>query len=1502
MDHVRRPSAGRRSCLHRRYPTRIRSPPVTSAPRPSAPKPGPPPRRERWFQPRRSGYAWEQDGLDHVRRLMPSAEPYRAWATFQFTAASGRVNECDLLIVVPGGVYLVELKGHPGRVVNHGDTWQFHADRVRTLKNPLHLTDMKAKELKGQLERAARARNIDPRRIPFVRPAVFLHDPSLTSELDEVQRTGVFGLNDGSSGLPKIWDELLGLPPERESWRVTPHTAQLLEELMKHIGVSHSTAHLRFGDGWKLEPRVLDAGPGWEDRLAVRDDGLVQEGGRVRIYLAGQAASEQQREKVDRAARREYQVLQGINHRGIVQATQIREHQGGPAILFRHRETDLRLDAYLDAYGGRLSPTVRLDLVRQLAEAVRYAHNRSLYHRALSARSVYVSAHEDGSTPVLHIADWQTAARDFETTAHRTLGDTPLDSGLIADVAQVYLAPETDQEFVDPVDLDVFGVGSLAYLLLTGRPPADRRSALVDRLVADGGLHPYAVADGVSAALDDMIFRATAADVQHRLASLEDFLGLLDAAEAEAAPAERPSVTVADPLTVQPGQSLDDTWTVARVLGTGATARAVLVRRTVSDEPGPGALDSPRVFKIALDQQKDARLHAEAKALQEVGGGRIVKLLAPPRELGGRTILEIEFAGGFRSANDREAVSLGSRLRGEGRLSYEQLERFGNDLFDALDSLAARGVRHRDIKPDNLGLFKRSDGSWQLMLFDFSLADAPDQDTHAGTRGYLDPFLGGGSRARYDDHAEWYAAAVTLHEMASGVRPTWGDGQSSPLAVPKAELYVARELFEPALSEGLTRFFERALHRDVEQRFDSLRHLQEGWRQVFRHADSSPPATTPATLGARGEDVEDLREQAAAAATLTTPLEAAGLSPRAVSVAASLGAATVGALLDVAPHTISRARGAGNVIRKELNRRHRQWTHDLRKRPAAGPVQPVDPDSPEESLESVDTLAARLTPPAAGRRGTKPRPDIVAATLRLPGAVPLDPWPAQSAVAKALGISQPTVSQHLVVALEQWAAQPWLNRIRDELVVLLQEQGRMATAAELAAELRVRHGAGAGTDPAETLGKALAVVRAAADTEARKRTEGTADEDGDTEPPARLAILRRGGHIVVALEDQPGADDPTPAELADYAARLGEVATDVAERDPLPGRATVLRELRAVQAPEGMAPLADTRLVELAASMAERVGCSPRLELFPLDLDLPRALLISQAPAGVREGVGISTADLLARVRARFPGLSGLDDITYIEVGEALADARFPLEYNQDRKRFLPLLPEPRSTGLALSASALTSTGSLIAAAQRELAEGNDPRELMAGRLTAAGRRGGFVALTVKASELPGVAANLAGRFGLTDVSLGDLFLDVLRELAAEQGVSWRALLTADAKFTTSGLLGQGLASYTRLAAERVASRITSLAEQAGPRTVVIAHEAGLLARYWEAGGRDLLIALQGAARRPADVPHGLWLLVPMEDPRATPALDGRTVDVVDRASEWVVLEGLFLKELKATD
>ncbi|MEY9214304.1 serine/threonine protein kinase [Thermobifida halotolerans] len=1030
------------------------------------PRPAPP-RVIRWFQEHPSPYPHEQEALDHIRGLMPPAEPFRAWATFCFTAGSGRVNECDLLILVPRGLFLLELKAHPGRLVNNGGTWNFHAsDRVRTFRNPLHLTELKARELKDRLLWAAKATGSNVV-IPRIEAAVFLSARDLRSELDEQQRLKVYGRNDRDTGLPRIWDDLLALPPTASSEKARRELfrfAQLLPGLMKKAGVDASTAHLRFDDDWELSKSPIDGGPTWEDRLAVRRHPIREEG-RVRIYLVGERTDEDARREVERAAEREYQVLQGINHRGIVQALQFRDHRGSPAILFRHSASDLRLDAYLDTHGASLPLRVRLDLVRQLADALRYAHDRSLYHRALAARSVYVSCRDDGSDPVLRVVDWQVAARDFDTTPLSSVGDSSIHSEHVADTAEVYLAPEFDQRFADPVDLDLFGLGAVAYLVLTGRPPAVSRSELLQRLRVDGGLRPRAVADEVPEELDSLVFSVTRADVADRIESVAGFVAGLDAFEQQRAAAEQTVAAGVDPLEALPGQQVDDGWTVERVLGTGATSRVLLVRAEVVTAEGVTRPET-RVLKVALDEgERAARLRDEAEALEKVGGGRVVRLLDGPRQVHGRTVLVLEYAG---------ERSLGERLRSEGRLTYHELARFGDDLFVALDQLAGHGVRHRDIKPDNLGLFRRADRSWELKLFDFSLTRASDKNLRAGTAGYVDPFLGADPRrGRYDDHAEWYAAAVTLHEMASGERPRWGDEATSPAMTDDEVPALAAELFDTALRPGLVEFFERALHRDADQRFESLQQMREAWRRVFAAADAATPPSTPATVDASPSvPVDEARDRAAEAAELDTPLGAAGLSPAAESAAHQLGATTVGELLGVAPHLISRARGTGALVRRELNRRHRQWRTRLGQR-LERPAPVADPHGAADEAGAagaghrlgVEELARLVTPEPGGRSR---QPEAVRLLLGLPGAdgsaSPLPPWCTQSDVARRLGVKQPTVSVYHRDAIKRWVGLPELRDVRDELVGYVRAAGGVMAVEELAAELRAHRGTREGAD------------------------------------------------------------------------------------------------------------------------------------------------------------------------------------------------------------------------------------------------------------------------------------------------------------------------------------------------------------------------------------------------------------------------------------------------------
>src|SRR5262249_39797737 len=148
----------------------------------------------------------------------------------------------------------------------------------------------------------------------------------------------------------------------------------------------------------------------------------------------------------------------------------------------------------------------------------------------------------------------------------------------------------------------------------------------------------------------------------------------------------------------------------------------------------------------------------------------------------------------------------------------------------------------------------------------------------------------------------------------------------------------------------------------------------------------------------------------------------------AVSVAHTFNATTVGELLNVRLHQIVKARGAGALIRKELNRRHKQWTarlgHPASTQPTsparstplgAGPTPGSDAgQEPEATAQlTVEDMAARLTP-SAGPRGSH-KSDVVWLTLGLPRPDDVDcgaaqPWLTQGTIAQALGITQASVS------------------------------------------------------------------------------------------------------------------------------------------------------------------------------------------------------------------------------------------------------------------------------------------------------------------------------------------------------------------------------------------------------------------------------------------------------------------------------------------------------------
>ena len=142
----------------------------------------------RWHATSTSPFPWEQEALDYLRAQLPDDESWNVWLLKQFIASTGALYELDALVLSPKGLWLIEIKSHPGTLSGDQQTWTFtHEGRARVIDNPIFLTNTKAKSLRTLLESQKGARG----KIPFIEALVFCDGINLGCELDDNARAWV---------------------------------------------------------------------------------------------------------------------------------------------------------------------------------------------------------------------------------------------------------------------------------------------------------------------------------------------------------------------------------------------------------------------------------------------------------------------------------------------------------------------------------------------------------------------------------------------------------------------------------------------------------------------------------------------------------------------------------------------------------------------------------------------------------------------------------------------------------------------------------------------------------------------------------------------------------------------------------------------------------------------------------------------------------------------------------------------------------------------------------------------------------------------------------------------------------------------------------------------------------------------------------------------------------------------------------------------------------------
>jgi serine/threonine-protein kinase len=206
-----------------------------------------------------------------------------------------------------------------------------------------------------------------------------------------------------------------------------------------------------------------------------------------------------------------------------------------------------------------------------------------------------------------------------------------------------------------------------------------------------------------------------------------------------------------------------------------------------------------------------------------------------------------------------DGEDLGARLERTGRLSVKAAL---DVLLPTLAGIAAAhdaGVIHRDLKPSNIFLSRVAGRQWPKVV-DFGISkvvtaeDLTASDAVLGTVAYMAPEQARSVRSA-SFASDQYSMAVVLYECVTGALPFSGTGVFELVQAIMTAPVVAPSQVAPDVPAALDAAILRAMDRDPEKRFPSIRAFarallpfasetaQHGYAGEF---DPSPPSDEPA--------------------------------------------------------------------------------------------------------------------------------------------------------------------------------------------------------------------------------------------------------------------------------------------------------------------------------------------------------------------------------------------------------------------------------------------------------------------------------------------------------------------------------------------------------------------------------------------------------------------------------------------------------------------------------
>jgi serine/threonine protein kinase len=248
---------------------------------------------------------------------------------------------------------------------------------------------------------------------------------------------------------------------------------------------------------------------------------------------------------------------------------------------------------------------------------------------------------------------------------------------------------------------------------------------------------------------------------------------------------------------------------------------------------------------IANDPEWKARFLREARTIAQLNHPNIATIYAIEQE-GAKVFIAMELI---------EGESL-TTIMSRGAMEPREAVRITRQIADALDEAHAKGIVHRDIKPDNVIVARRN-----AKVLDFGIAkqiggsskDAPaltQGGMIVGTPFYMSPEQALGKPL--DHRSDLFSLGVVLYEMLAGHRPFVGETMTETMMHIIMNEPPAIGSIIPTVPRGLRDVVARCLQKHPDRRFGTAGELIEALDRIdYKDFDIPvipPPAPAKETV------------------------------------------------------------------------------------------------------------------------------------------------------------------------------------------------------------------------------------------------------------------------------------------------------------------------------------------------------------------------------------------------------------------------------------------------------------------------------------------------------------------------------------------------------------------------------------------------------------------------------------------------------------------------------